>query len=668
MTASMTTQSSNAAPSQSASQPIQPLNANQANQATIWQGYMGSSIGKAHIDSHLPNQDSAFYQQHGDYTVAVVCDGAGSARYSEIGSNFFANQIGNWLMSVANTVDLNTDVASKGSASYRLITDSLSTIRAKLETHLTPDATLRDYHATVTAILLLASINKALVIQVGDSPVMTTKFATNAQQIDYFTQLRIFEDDSKNEYVNETHFITQDNWQDFLRVEWLDTTDIDLIALMSDGCADLVLQGASQTTQVYRPFFGNLIFNLCQNLTDEQGNAIVEQAIANPATYRLTGDDKSLIVLLKNINQYQGIDPLIEVESVNGLNQSQATSPINTPVNSSVWHSGNKAPDNPSSDSMRQGLHQQANQGAQLTTVNQPLNTTLPDTLPPSQPISDSGRQRRNTAVIATVAMVAGAGVLGWVNKDTLWPKAAEVAQTLPTTASVASATSAIATANASKRLSLNEPYTIDIIQADLTNEPLSVPFILNVNDVVHTHLLQGLSTNQATRIALNTDSLSTNEVASASSTSSSASSVSSTATPTSKSILTKPKLLCHTFGDKGLTIDSEALAKLGISTVSTEQQIYCLLQFDQSMSDALKQSNTPTHHITLLNGIKDLVNIVPGQSIQSANASSIGNHATAKSTAISADELSVYYLPMHAKQWFKLTDDANIATASTAQ
>lgn len=48
--------------------------------AITWQGFAASAIGKAHIDSGLPNQDAIFLQHEPDYTVAVV--GMGQAPHA----------------------------------------------------------------------------------------------------------------------------------------------------------------------------------------------------------------------------------------------------------------------------------------------------------------------------------------------------------------------------------------------------------------------------------------------------------------------------------------------------------------------------------------------------------------------------------------------------------
>lgn len=392
-----------------------------------WQIFAGSSIGKAHIDCDLPNQDSLFYQQESDFCVAVVCDGAGSATFSQQGSKFFAQAIGEMLNNLGkNLISQNfTQVAEKITSQ---IPNVLAKTRSQFQQQLTDASSLRDYHTTITAVLLLPKFNQALLIQIGDSPLLTSQFAVKNNSIDYFEQIGLLGDDSKNEYVNETHFITQDNWQDFLRVEWLDVASVDCLALMSDGCADLVLEGAKVPPTIYRPFFGNLLFNLCQSQTTEQGNAIIEQTLANPASYRLTGDDKTLIVLLKNRQTYQHLEPII--------NEISQNNPVATPANS-VWHNAEKSSENLAKNhEQNQPFNIDNNISHTQTTpqVQNPLTNEL--ALPQATPMSATGKQRRNVAVMASLAVLVGTGALAWVNLDKIQslinPKSPMIANVAP--------------------------------------------------------------------------------------------------------------------------------------------------------------------------------------------------------------------------------------------
>ena len=436
--------------------------------------YGASSIGKSHIDSNLPNQDSIYLQKTQDGMVAVVCDGAGSAKFSQAGAAFFSQSIGKMLLSlgVSRSVSISGTAFDLVQVRQQII-EQLLQIRLDLQSQLPAESSLRDYHTTFTG-LLIHSNHQAILVQIGDSPLITSQFVVRHPHIDYFTNLQVYGDDSKNEYVNETHFITQDNWQSFLRVEPIDLSQVDCLALMSDGCADLVFEGASVTPKIYRPFFGNLLFNLTQSQSSQQGSAIIEQALGNPATYRLTGDDKSLVVLLKNQPHYQRLEPMVEGQNENLANDTIANYTVATAPNSpTVWHTdavnhknprATSTPDDIAFNNINNIAHNPNPHSANVVTNPATLAATTSQVLPPSQSVSDSARQRRNTAMMAGATMLIGTGILGWINKDRLLPTqtvnnantAASVARTTPT-----SAITPPLTAHA-----LGDSYAIDLTKA----------------------------------------------------------------------------------------------------------------------------------------------------------------------------------------------------------
>ena len=444
-----------------------------------WQMYGASSIGKSHIDSNLPNQDSIYLQKTENGMVAVVCDGAGSAKFSQAGAAFFSQSIGKMLLSL----NVSHSVSHRGIAFdlvqvKQQIIEQLSQIRLDLQSQLTVESSLRDYHTTFTGVLIDAN-HQAILVQIGDSPLITSQFVVRHPHIDYFTNLQVYGDDSKNEYVNETHFITQDNWQSFLRVEPIDLSQVDCLALMSDGCADLVFEGASVTPKIYRPFFGNLLFNLTQSQSSQQGSAIIEQALGNPATYRLTGDDKSLVVLLKNQQHYQSLEPMVEGQNETLANDTLENDTIATaPNNPTVWHTDavnhkntrvtNTPDDVAFNDITSNNINNIApNPNPQASGVQTAPATpaaTTSQALPPSQSVSDSTRQRRNTAMMAGAAMLIGTGILGWINKDRLLPT--QTVNNANTAASVASTTPTSAITPPLTAHALGDSYAIDLSKA----------------------------------------------------------------------------------------------------------------------------------------------------------------------------------------------------------
>ena len=451
----------------------------QSSVQSSWQVYGASSIGKSHIDSNLPNQDSIYLQKTQDGIAAVVCDGAGSAKFSQAGAAFFSQSIGKMLLSlgVSHIVSHRGIALDLGQLKQQII-EQLSQIRLDLQSQLPAESSLRDYHTTFTG-LLIHSNHQALLVQIGDSPLITSQFVVRHPHIDYFTNLQVYGDDSKNEYVNETHFITQDNWQSFLRVESIDLSQVDCLALMSDGCADLVFEGASVTPKIYRPFFGNLLFNLTQSQSSQQGSAIIEQALGNPATYRLTGDDKSLVVLLKNQQHYQNLEPMVEGQNETLANDTLENDTIATaPNNPTVWHTdavnhkNTRATSTPhdvafndiSSHNINNIAPNPNPHSANVVTDPATLAATTSQVLPPSQSVSDSTRQRRNTAMMAGAAMLIGTGVLGWINKDRLLPT--QTVNNANTAASVASTTPTSAITPPLTAHTLDDSYVIDLSKA----------------------------------------------------------------------------------------------------------------------------------------------------------------------------------------------------------
>ena len=447
----------------------------QSSVQSSWQVYGASSIGKSHIDSNLPNQDSIYLQKTEHGMVAVVCDGAGSAKFSQAGAAFFSQSIGKMLLSLGVGLSVSHSVSISGIAFdlvqvKQQIIEQLSQIRLDLQSQLPAESSLRDYHTTFTG-LLIHSNHEALLVQIGDSPLITSQFVVRHPHIDYFTNLQVYGDDSKNEYVNETHFITQDNWQSFLRVEPIDLSQVDCLALMSDGCADLVFEGASVTPKIYRPFFGNLLFNLTQSQSSQQGSAIIEQALGNPATYRLTGDDKSLVVLLKNQQHYQNLEPMVEGQNETLANETLKNDTIATAPNTpTVWHTdavnhkntrATSTPDDLAFNNINNIAPNPKPHASVVQTAPATPAATTSQVLPPSQSVSDATKQRRNTAMMAGAAMLIGTGILGWINKDRLLPT--QTVNNANTAASVASTTPTSAITPPLTAHALGDSYAIDL-------------------------------------------------------------------------------------------------------------------------------------------------------------------------------------------------------------
>ena len=64
-------------------------------------------MGSSHRQNQLPCQDAFCYRHLGDRLVAVVCDGAGSAAYSEQGGGLVAHALADRLATFITAPDEN---------------------------------------------------------------------------------------------------------------------------------------------------------------------------------------------------------------------------------------------------------------------------------------------------------------------------------------------------------------------------------------------------------------------------------------------------------------------------------------------------------------------------------------------------------------------------------
>lgn len=436
----------------------------------FWQISHASHIGKSHLDNNINNQDRIFTAKQQGFFVAVVCDGAGSAKHSEIGASYFSQKIGELLSHFSKQIltknQQNPQIFEQNLAEtyHKFLLKNIASVRENLPKAINDEQHFHfdDYHCTLTAILVFDNadfnqqnytINKALILKIGDSPLFFSQFLANPtdKTIDYFTNLQLI-DEQKSEYVNETHFITQQNWQQMLDIYWLDVSNVDCIAVMSDGCGDLCLQAVQQSSQqksVYRPFLANLLFNLLHQPNDSH-NHIINNALANPATYRLTGDDKSLVLLIKNPNDYQNFEPLTNETIDETLDEMSDKNFDNNGLTESNLTNKNPVPLPPPQQ-----------------------NPTNNNALPQAQNLSKTGKNRLLISLLSVFFVMAGVGVLAWFNQQKIMDFTAKIQGKTDTQTQNPPITTAI-------------PTPSPIIQGFDTHTPLTIVQASNTPFFIH--------------------------------------------------------------------------------------------------------------------------------------------------------------------------------------
>jgi hypothetical protein len=97
------------------------------------------------------------------------------------------------------------------------------------------------------------------------------------------------------EYINETAFVTQDDWYAHLRTTPL-TPDIDLVVLTSDGMMPLVLRTGAVPNDA---FMAPVVSAMLKTEDPADRTRLLCSYLASPETYPCTSDDKSLVIVMR---------------------------------------------------------------------------------------------------------------------------------------------------------------------------------------------------------------------------------------------------------------------------------------------------------------------------------------------------------------------------------
>jgi len=246
----------------------------------MWKTLYQSVKGTSHEQSGQPCQDSSLARQvvSADETVLVLAcsDGAGSARFSEIGSRTACQTL----------VDL---VSAETRTSGQLGT--VDAIRAhgwmsQVHRAIGVQADLRDADARQLACTLLFAVvgeRGAAFGQIGDGAMVLRR--DDAYETVFWPQ--------SGEYVNTTNFVSDPRWATHLEFAWCESA-VDELALFSDGLQMLALDYGQQ--QVHGPFLDPLFASLRKQPEPADLAEPMRAFLESPQLAERTDDDKTLML------------------------------------------------------------------------------------------------------------------------------------------------------------------------------------------------------------------------------------------------------------------------------------------------------------------------------------------------------------------------------------
>ena len=243
-----------------------------------WKVVASAVCGFGHSSTKTPCQDAVVWKSSGDWLVATVSDGAGSAPRSDFGAQTACSTIVESLITAIHSGHFN-DMSCDPISWQPFISAGIDETRAKLRQE-SDIEDLSEFHATVVGVI--ANQDCGLLFHIGDGA------GAAVYGLDW--QNCIISPPENGEYADQTFFLTMNNWQNHLRVTLLQRRP-DIILLMSDGAMSFVL--ARGLNGLDQQFIGP-VHRFLSSVDIDHGKQALSATLDNPKTYAITSDDKTL--------------------------------------------------------------------------------------------------------------------------------------------------------------------------------------------------------------------------------------------------------------------------------------------------------------------------------------------------------------------------------------
>lgn len=255
-----------------------------------------ASVGLQHRNIKpyaLPCQDAASVTAK-PRPILVLCDGAGSASMSELGSSALVVQISRLCQSLEPVLPAYLDIADTGSdhqALVRIIIRHAMGVLQDLSTIHRRD--MRDFRSTLN--FALVGTEHTLWVRVGDGEIVQEKISyLSSQPQQLKSELSCLGEQAKGEYANQTQFI--DNDLSFEDVHWglLSSHAITGLALMSDGASEKLVANA-------RDKVSGQITDWLELLRKEKlkPSDVCKRFYSDEFNHQSTGDDRSIALWIR---------------------------------------------------------------------------------------------------------------------------------------------------------------------------------------------------------------------------------------------------------------------------------------------------------------------------------------------------------------------------------
>lgn len=291
-----------------------------------WKAIARYEVGTSHNRQELPCQDYGGYAIFEDVILGVVADGAGSAKYSDLGSQLAVETVINWFKNISETPEQPSsseviESSNLGSKSWienpfkwfnkpqknddkpgvsqpskfeplnqgqtkELFAKIVNKVIAELRQE--AEAKEYDFHdLACTLLIFIATPHWLGAMQIGDGFIVVRSQDADDYQL-------LFPPD-KGEFANETTFITSKNALEEMQVTVIEQPQ-KFICASTDGLEKLAIRFSDW--QPFKPFFQPLEEYLQETAIPEDEDEYIRNFLTSERLNARTDDDKTLLLCL----------------------------------------------------------------------------------------------------------------------------------------------------------------------------------------------------------------------------------------------------------------------------------------------------------------------------------------------------------------------------------
>jgi serine/threonine protein phosphatase PrpC len=254
-----------------------------------WRAVARSATGTSHQKQQLPCQDYGGCKILNEVIVGAVADGAGSAKYADVGAKLavktvleYLTGIEQWLQKRKKFWELTQKPLSEPEA-RKLFAKTANKVMAALQAQAVSGGYSVDDLAS-TLLVVVATPNWVTAMQIGDG------FITLRCQQE---ELQLLFPPDKGEYVNETTFVTSTNALNAMRV-CVREGKPEFICAATDGLERVAIRMSDWTP--FAPFFQPLEEYMHETSHPEQSDEYLMSFLSSDRLNARTDDDKTLLL------------------------------------------------------------------------------------------------------------------------------------------------------------------------------------------------------------------------------------------------------------------------------------------------------------------------------------------------------------------------------------